>query len=78
MEESSSQDTASFADELAAMTDEELFASMRTLEQESESGSQAKHDISDVLARIALVEETIEDRYPGQALAPYKRWQKLA
>jgi ABC-type transporter Mla subunit MlaD len=70
-----SDGSASFADQLNAMTDDELFAAMRALEEVSETAAQAKEDTGDILARIALVENEIEDRYPGQALAPYKHWQ---
>ena len=69
-------DAASFADRISPMTDDELFMSMRDLERQSETLSKDQHDISDVLARIALVEEEIEERYPGQALAPYKQWRR--
>jgi hypothetical protein len=69
-------DAAEFADDLATMTDEELFALMRTLEQESEDVAVEARETSDVFARITLVETAIEDRFPGQLLAPYKDWQQ--
>ena len=69
-------DAAEFADDLATMTDEELFALMQTLEQQSEDVAVEARETSDVFARIALVETAIEDRFPGQLLAPYKDWQQ--
>ncbi|KAA0693384.1 hypothetical protein DTW90_26570 [Neorhizobium sp. P12A] len=69
-------DAGDFADDLAAMTDDELFALMQTLEQESENVAVEAGETSDVFARIALVETAIEDRFPGQLLAPYKEWQQ--
>jgi hypothetical protein len=72
-------DTASFADNLSAMTDDELFQQMRSLEQESEKRSkESGDDLDEILGRIALVEQAIEERFPGQALAPYKQWQRDA
>jgi hypothetical protein len=68
------EDPVSFTDTLLAMTDDELFTTMRDLEAKSEETARAKLDTGDVLAAIALVEDEIEDRYPGQALAPYKQW----
>jgi len=70
------EDAVSFAERLPAMTDDELFATMRRLEQKSEALAQSGGDAGDVLGRIALVEDEIEDRYPGQALSPYKQWQR--
>jgi hypothetical protein len=67
---------AEFSDRLSAMTDEELFALMQELEDESESVPSDQRDMSDVFARIAVVETAIEDRFPGQLLAPYKDWQQ--
>jgi hypothetical protein len=71
-----SENTTSFADRLSAMTDDELFSTMHGLEQESEVLAKRGGDAGDVLGRIALVEGVIEDRYPGQALSPYKQWQR--
>lgn len=67
---------ADFADRLGAMTDEELFALMQALEDESEDIPADERDTSDVFAKIALVETAIEDRFPGELLAPYKDWQQ--
>lgn len=69
-------DAGDFADDLATMTDEELFALMRTLEAESEDIGTEARETTDVFAKIALVETSIEDRFPGQLLAPYKEWQQ--
>ncbi len=69
-------DAADFADNLSMMTDEELFALMQTLEQESEDVAVDVRETSDVFSKIALVETAIEDRFPGQLLAPYKEWQQ--
>lgn len=69
-------DAAGFADQLSAMTDEELFALMQKLEDESEDVPSKDRDGSEVFARIAMVETVIEDRFPGQLLAPYKDWQQ--
>jgi len=66
---------ASYAAELADMTDDELFHDMRMLEERSEAGSKSEQvDLKEILAQIALVEQEIEQRFPGQALAPYKLW----
>ena len=69
-------DAGDFADRLAEMSDDELFETMRGLEEESEDIRPDERDSSDVFARIALVETAIEDRFPGQLLAPYKDWQQ--
>ena len=70
-------DPASYASDLAAMTDDEIFRTMKALEGKSEVLAQNKSvELDDILSQIALVEEEIEQRYPGQALAPYKQWQR--
>lgn len=69
-------DAAEFADRLAAMTDEEVFAMMQKLEEASESIALENRDDSDVFAQIAMVETAVEDRFPGQLLAPYKDWKQ--
>lgn len=69
-------DAADFADRLVQMTDDELFEIMQRLEDESEEIRPDERDGSDVFAQIALVETAIEDRFPGQLLAPYKDWQQ--
>ncbi|MBB3595875.1 uncharacterized small protein (DUF1192 family) [Rhizobium sp. BK529] len=62
------------ASQLSAMSIEEVFAMMRQLEIASEEADVAGRD--QVLSRIALVEEEIERRFPGQVLAPYRDWKK--
>ncbi len=69
-------DAAEFSDRLGAMTDKEVFAMMQKLEETSESISPENRDDSDVFAQIAMVETAIEDRFPGQLLAPYKDWKQ--
>lgn len=69
-------DAGDFADRLTVMSDDELFETMQGLEQESEDIRPDERDGSDVFAKIALVETAIEDRFPGQLLAPYKEWQQ--
>ncbi|KOF17651.1 hypothetical protein AC244_16595 [Ensifer adhaerens] len=69
-------DSEDFSDRLAAMSNDELFAIMQKLEEESADIPSEKRDASDVFAKIALVETAIEDRFPGQLLAPYKDWQQ--
>lgn len=70
------QDFDAGVDRLAAMADEELFRLMATLEKQREDIGFKHRDTSDVFERIALVETAIEDRFPGQLLAPYKDWQQ--
>ncbi|WP_244473933.1 hypothetical protein [Rhizobium sp. Leaf321] len=48
---------------------------MQELEKASDDISHNERETSDVFAKIALVETAIEDRFPGQLLAPYKEWQ---
>ena len=69
-------DAREFATSLEAMLDDELFAAMRTLERASEKVSAEERDESEVFAKIALTETAIEDRFPGQLLAPYKEWKQ--
>jgi hypothetical protein len=76
MAERQNFDAGDFADDLAVMTNEELFALMQTLEDESEDIVVEARETSDVFAKIALVETAIEDRFPGQLLGPYKEWQR--
>ncbi len=69
-------DASGFADRISEMSDDELFETMQGLEEESEDIRPDERDSSDVFAKIALVETAIEDRFPGQLLAPYKDWQR--
>jgi hypothetical protein len=67
------EDVSDFATRLEAMTSDEVFSTMSLLEKHSED------DVSDreeTLARITLVEEEIERRFPGQMLTPYREWKK--
>jgi hypothetical protein len=67
------EDISDFASRLEAMTVDEVFDAMSLLEQHSED------DVSDrdeKLSRIALVEEEIERRFPGEKLAPYRDWKQ--
>jgi hypothetical protein len=63
---------AAFEIALAAMTDDEVFEAMSQLEGMSEQ----KEEDERALAFIQLAETEIERRFPGQALAPYKGWQR--
>jgi hypothetical protein len=65
---------ADLASRLEAMTDDEVFTAMSTLEAVSEGTEGADRD--EALARIALIEVEIERRFPGQLLAPYRDWKK--
>lgn len=76
MAEGQDFDAAKFEDQLSAMTDEELFALMQKLEDESEDIRPEDRDSSEIFARIAMVETAIGERFPGQLLAPYKDWKQ--
>jgi hypothetical protein len=65
---------ADLASRLEAMTDDEVFTAMSTLEAVSEATEGAVRD--EALSRIALIEVEIERRFPGQLLAPYRDWKK--
>ncbi|MDR6821042.1 hypothetical protein J2X76_006242 [Neorhizobium sp. 2083] len=65
---------ADMAPRLEAMTVDEVFAMMDALEKESEHTDRAAQD--EVLARIALIQDEIDRRFPGQRLAPYQDWKK--
>ncbi|CDZ42324.1 Hypothetical protein NGAL_HAMBI1146_50900 [Neorhizobium galegae bv. officinalis] len=66
-------DVSDFSSRLEAMTSDEVFTAMHSLERHSEDDV-GDHD--ETLARIALVEEEIERRFPGQKLAPYRDWKQ--
>lgn len=71
------ENPATYAADLAAMTDEEVFSEMEMLDKKSEASvKKDRAELEAVLGQIALVEEEIERRFPGQALAPYKQWQR--
>lgn len=63
-----------FAISLEAMTDDEVFMTMAELERRSETAEGDEKD--EVFARIALTEELIEQRYPGQSMTPYRNWKQ--
>lgn len=65
-------DPAAFETALATMTDDEVFEAMSQLEGMSEQ----KEEDETALAFIQLAETEIERRFPGQALSPYKAWQR--
>ncbi len=65
---------ADFAHRLEVMTKDEVFSVMTDLEFASERVEGAERD--EVFARIAITEEEIEKRFPGQLLAPYREWKK--
>jgi len=67
------EDISDFASRLEAMTIDEVFDAMSLLEKHSE---EQVSDRDETLARIALVEEEIERRFPGQKLAPYRDWKQ--
>lgn len=66
------ENVADFASRLRSMTGDEVFAAMSALERHSEDDTD---DRDGALSRIALVEEEIEQRFPGQMLAPYRAWK---
>lgn len=65
---------ADFAGRLEAMTQDEVFSVMSDLEAVSECAEGSERE--EVLSRIALTEEEIQKRFPGQLLAPYLEWKK--
>lgn len=62
------------ASRLEAMTDDEVFATMRELERASDAAGDDAGD--EILPRIALTDSEIERRYPGELLAPYRNWKQ--
>ncbi|QDG94746.1 hypothetical protein NIBR502774_19890 (plasmid) [Rhizobium sp. NIBRBAC000502774] len=67
------EDVSDFASRLEAMTSDEVFAAMSSLEKHCED---EVDDRDETLSRIALVEDEIERRFPGQKLAPYRDWKQ--
>ena len=67
------EDVADLASRLEAMTEDEVFAAMRSLELHSERNA---GDRDEIFSRIALVEDELERRFPGQSLVPYRNWKK--
>jgi hypothetical protein len=66
------EDVSDFATRLEAMTSDEVFAAMSSLEKHSDDAN----DREEILSRMTLVEEEIERRFPGQMLVPYRDWKK--
>ncbi|MGK6315706.1 hypothetical protein [Neorhizobium sp. DT-125] len=58
---------------LEPMTQDEVFA-MSDLEAMSEGAEGTERE--EALSQIALIEEEIEKRFPGQLLAPYREWKR--
>ncbi len=67
------EDVSDFASRLEAMRTDEVFAAMSALEEFSEAGDRSREP---TFSRIALVEDEIERRFPGQLLVPYRDWKK--
>lgn len=67
------EDVSDFASRLEAMTTDEVFAAMSALEEFSEACDLSREQ---TFSRIALVEDEIERRFPGQLLVPYRDWKK--
>lgn len=67
------EDVSDFVSRLEAMTTDEVYAAMHVLEEHSEVDA---GDREETVSRIALVEDEIERRFPGQLLAPYRDWKK--
>ena len=67
------EDISDFASRLEAMTIDEVVNAMSLLEKQSEDDVSERDE---TLSRIALVEEEIERRFPGQKLAPYRDWKQ--
>lgn len=59
------------ATRLEAMTADEIFAVMISLE----SIARSRSDRQETLSRIRLVEKEIERRFHGQMLTPYRDWK---
>lgn len=67
------EDVSKFATRLEVMTNDEVFIIMSLLEDKSEDDA---GDRDEILSRIALVEDEIERRFPGQKLALYRDWKQ--
>lgn len=67
-----------FVSALEAMTDEELFSTMKELEEISEAQVAGGRPLEEtvIFSRTVLTENEIEGRFPGQLLAPYREWRK--
>ena len=65
-----------FASSISAMTDDELFGTMRMLEVEGDRQSSGREIDPDVAHKLVLTEEEIARRHPGQLLQPYLDWKR--
>jgi hypothetical protein len=70
------RNTAEFAQSIEKWTDDEVFELLVKLESESESASSREEVEIGIQARIIVVENEIETRFPGQILAPFKKWKQ--
>jgi hypothetical protein len=69
--------SADFASSLRAMTDDEVFETMRELEKVSEERSVAGNVVdTEISHKLALTEDEITRRHPGQLLQPFLDWKK--
>ncbi|TCU09638.1 hypothetical protein [Rhizobium sullae] len=68
--------TADFARSIEKWTDEEIFELLAKLESESEEASSSDEVDADLQAKIIVVGNEIETRFPGQLLAPFKKWKQ--
>ncbi|MBB4277923.1 hypothetical protein [Rhizobium mongolense] len=67
---------ADFARSIEKWTDDEIFELLAKLESDSESASSSEELEPDIQAKIVIVENEIEKRFPGQLLAPFKKWKR--
>jgi hypothetical protein len=66
-----------FASSLAAMTDDEVFETMRSLEELSMERSISGKDLDpEISHKLAVTEDEIARRYPGQLLQPFLDWKR--
>jgi hypothetical protein len=66
-----------FASSLAAMTDDEVFETMRALEELSMERSMAgERPDGEISHKLAVAEDEIARRYPGQLLQPFLDWKR--
>ncbi|APO77939.1 hypothetical protein AM571_PC00197 (plasmid) [Rhizobium etli 8C-3] len=67
---------ADFAQSIEKWTDDEIFELLAKLEIDSESVSASGELEPEIQAKINIVETEIEARFPGQLLAPFKKWKQ--
>lgn len=69
--------SSEFASSLAAMTDDEIFETMRTLEELSAGRPGAGKSVEpEISHKLAITEDEIARRYPGQLLQPFLDWKR--